>query len=120
MLASIVVYSAMPEMFGTDQQQTNPVFFKVILAVAIACIVFCFSFRRRFIASPAAVLINDPTNVAALKRWQTGHILHFAFSLSVALYGLVLRYTGFSMRQVLPFYIAGFALMLYGIPRQPK
>ena len=66
------------------------------------------------------MLVKDPTDIIALRRWLTGHILHYSLSLAVALYGLVLRYAGFSLHEVLPFYIGGFVLMLYGMPRPPN
>jgi hypothetical protein len=95
MLPFVVGYSVLPEILGTAQKPGNPAFFNAISAVAITCIVVCFLFRRRFIAAAATVLVKDPRDIAALKRWQIGHILHFALSLSVALYSLVLRYVGF-------------------------
>lgn len=120
MLASIVVYAVLPEIIGTIQQRTNLVFFEAMAAVAIACIFLCFLFRRRFVTRAATVLVKDPTDIVALKRWQTGHILHFSSSLAVTLYGLVLRYAGFSLSEVWPFYVAGLALMFYGMSRKPK
>jgi len=120
LLAAVVVYAAVPEISGTTPKLENPTFVKIIAALALACVLVCFRFRRRFIASGAHILATDQNNIAALRRWQTGYILHFSCSLSVALYGLVLRYTGSSFSQVVPFYVAGFVLMLYGMPKQPN
>ena len=53
-------------------------------------------------------------------RWQTGYILGFAQSEAIALFGLSLRYMGFTLREVSPFYVVGFVLMLLSWPRVPR
>lgn len=45
-----------------------------------------------------------------------GHIVIYAISLSIALYGLMLDFMGFSMPAVAPFLLAGFALILFFRP----
>lgn len=120
LLGAVVFYAMLPEISRAPLKTQNPTFFKIISAFAIGCIVICFLFRWRLTLPARATLVKDPTAVAVLRRWQTGHILHYSLSLTVALYGLVLRYAGFSLHQVLPFYVAGFVLLLYGMPRQPN
>lgn len=62
----------------------------------------------------------DPTHAKALKRWQLGHIIQFAFGESMALYGLVLRYQGFTLPQVVIFYLAGVGFVFLGYPKEPR
>jgi F0F1-type ATP synthase membrane subunit c/vacuolar-type H+-ATPase subunit K len=73
--------------------------------------------RRLFILRAEATLISEPENAEALTRWRTGHLAIYALSESVALFGLVLRILGFNLSEVMPFYLAGFALILLFGPR---
>jgi hypothetical protein len=55
-----------------------------------------------------------------LRRWQTGCILGFAQSEAIERrVGLSLRFMGFTLREVAPFYAAGFVLMIFSGPRAP-
>jgi hypothetical protein len=120
MLGSIVLLAAVAEFSAQARPEPKVSFFKAIAAVAIGLVFSCLVLRRKYVVQPAKRLVLEPTDAAALKRWQAGHILHYSMSEAVALYGLVLRYQGFSLSQVLPFYLVGLALMLYGRPRAPK
>jgi hypothetical protein len=47
-------------------------------------------------------------------------VLVFAFCLAVGLHGFMLRFIGFTLQQVIPFYLSSIALMLYNFPRDPS
>jgi len=67
-----------------------------------------------------ATLRTGATDVGTLNRWRSGYIVTYALSESLALFGLILRFMGFNLVQVAPFYLAGFILMLFFGPRQPS
>jgi hypothetical protein len=50
---------------------------------------------------------------------MAGYLLTYCLSESIALFGIVLNTLGFSLRQAMPFYIAGFVLILLLRPRIP-
>jgi len=52
----------------------------------------------------------DPKN---LRRAYAVQLLLMACSLAVVLYGLVVRFTGATLAQALPFYVVGSSLLLY-------
>jgi len=64
-------------------------------------------------------LATRPNDAATLSRWRAGHIMTYALSEAIAIFGLVLRIIGFSLSQVASFYIAGFILLLFFGPRRP-
>jgi hypothetical protein len=69
------------------------------------------------VAPAEAVLRLQPDDAASTIRWRTGCIVTYALSEAVALFGLMLRITGFALSQVAVFYIAGILLLLFFSPR---
>jgi len=91
----------------------------VIAALALGLVAVIFFVRRKLITAAETVLASQPNDPAALARLRGGYIMIWAFTESIVLYGLVLRYLGFSFTQVTPFFVGGFALMLFMPPRRP-
>jgi F0F1-type ATP synthase membrane subunit c/vacuolar-type H+-ATPase subunit K len=117
MLASIVLFVIVAERSGQASQRPEIVFLEAMTGAAVLVVIAQMVMRRRLLAEGARLLAEDPTSIQGLTRWQTGYIVSYAFSEAVALFGLVLRFTGFTLREVAPFYIAGFVLMLLAAPR---
>jgi F0F1-type ATP synthase membrane subunit c/vacuolar-type H+-ATPase subunit K len=121
MLASIVLLVGVAEKSAPKSHgRTNWILFEVIAGVVGAIAIASMAIRRRYIGRALPQLVEDPTDTKALKRWQTGHIIHFALSESMPLYGLVLRYQGFTLPQVAAFYFAGIGFMVLGYPKDPR
>jgi hypothetical protein len=97
----------------------NPVLFRGIVIVAAGEVVVLFLLRQRLLTQATEVLRTQPDDNSALGKWRSGNILSWALGLSIALYGLVLRYMGFDFRQVVPFFAVGFCLILLLPPRRP-
>ncbi len=76
--------------------------------------------RRGRLAKLEKILSCDQKDIAALNPWRATYLLIFMACEAIALYGLVLRFLGFTFTQVASFYIAGFVLMLYFAPRRPS
>jgi hypothetical protein len=105
--------------FANVRTTPNAIVLRAMSIVAAAEVIALFVLRRKMLVPAMALLSSQSEDAAALARWKTGHIVTWALSLSVALYGLVLRYLGFAFTQVAPFFIAGFILMLFYFPRRP-
>jgi hypothetical protein len=118
LLATIVLYAVIAECFGPAPKAQAPLVFYAITAVAISLIATMFAIRRGRLAKLEKVLSSDQEDVAALNPWRATYLVIFMACEAIALYGLVLRFLGFSFTQVSPFYIAGFVLMLYFAPRR--
>lgn len=118
LLAAVVLYVYFCSI-AKVQSTPNPLFFRAIVLVACSEVVALFVLRRVLFRPAAALLSSQPEDALSLKKWRAGNIVSWCFSLSIALYGVVLRYTGFSFRQAVPFFAVGFCLILLLPPRRP-
>ena len=121
LLVSIVLYVFIGERIGrsTSGAPDRNIYFVVTL-VAITTVGIIFAVWRLFVLRSEATLADHPEDTAALKRWRTGYIITYTLCETVVLFGLVLRLMGFTLSEVAPFYIVGFALMLLFSPRPPR
>ncbi len=120
LLVTIVLYAAIAERFGPAPKAQAPLVFYTITAVAISLIATMFAIRRGRLAKIEKVLSTQQEDTAALNPWRATYLLIFMACEAIALYGLVLRFLGFTFMQVTPFYVAGFVLLLYFAPRRPS
>jgi hypothetical protein len=118
LLMSIVLYAVMTKIVPANVAP-NILLFKMLSLLAMGTVVMIFLLRRKLVRSAEQTLSAQPDDTAALARWRTGYLITYAFSEAIALYGLVLHFTGFAFMQVLPFFIAGFVLILFYAPRRP-
>ena len=120
MLSSIVLLAVVGERAAQGTaQRPQVVFVEAITLVAIVLVIAQAVLRRKFLTVGAQLLAQDPTSRQGLMRWRAGHIVGYAMSEAVALFGLVLRFLGFTLREVAPFYVAGVILMLFSAPKVP-
>ncbi len=118
MLISIVLYLVIVVQLPAHTAP-NPLLFRVLALLGVANVGLILFLRRIFVASPAEVLRSSPQDSTALAKWKSGHILTWAFAEAIALYGLVLHFLGFSMREVSPFFMAGALLIVVFGPKLP-
>jgi hypothetical protein len=95
----------------------NPIMLRVITAVCVSEVVIVFVMRRLRLSPVEAILANQPEDAKALARLRQAYVVAYAISLSIALYGVVLHFLGFSMSEVAPFFLAGLALILFLRPK---
>jgi magnesium-transporting ATPase (P-type) len=121
LLVSIVLYVFIGERIGrsTSGAPDRNIYFVVTL-VAITTVGIIFAVWRLFVLRSEATLADHPEDTAALKRWRTGYIITYTLCETVVLFGLVLRFMGFTLSEVAPFYVVGFALILLFGPRRPR
>lgn len=97
----------------------KPIVLHFIVVMALGLVAGMFFIRRKFITAAETLLSSQPNDPAALARLRGGYIVIWALAETIVLYGLVLRYMGFSFAQVSPFFMGGFVLMLFMPPRRP-
>lgn len=119
MLGGILVYVVLGEAIGAVSGLNNATMFYVLSMVTVTIVGVILVVRRTLVMQSANALAVRPADAATLARWRTGYVMTYALSEAIALFGLVLRLTGFSLSQVAPFYVAGFILLLYFGPRRP-
>jgi len=120
MLVSIALYVFIGQSLASAARASNPVIFYVLSLAAITIVGVILVVRRTLVLQSEATLKTRPTDVATLNRWKSGYIVTDVLSESLAVFGLVLCFVGFTLSQVAPFYLAGFILMLFFRPRQPS
>lgn len=116
MLASVVLYVFVGEQVSVSSV-ANPMLFYALSFGAITTVGVMLVMRRTLVLPSEVALRSRPDDTASLNRWRVGYVITYALSEAVALFGLVLRITGFTLSQVAPFYIAGFILLAFFSPR---
>jgi hypothetical protein len=120
LMLSVVLYVFVGETVAPNARTApNSAFYFAITLVAIVMVGMIVVTRRLLVRRSEELLAAEPSDSAALMRWRAGYIVTYAMSEALALLGFVLRILGFTLSQVAPFYIAGFALMLFFGPRRP-
>jgi hypothetical protein len=116
LLGSILIYIAVGETLARVAAPNMMLFYALTFA-AITTVGAMLVIRRTMVAPAEAALRLRPDDAASTIRWRTGCIVTYAMSEAVALFGLMLRITGFALSQVAVFYIAGILLLLFFSPR---
>jgi hypothetical protein len=116
LLGAIVMYGLLVLRLPSSATP-NPIVLRVLTVVAGAIVVLLIVMRRIQVLTAEAILEKQPQDAKALARWRQGHLVTYILSLSIALYGLVLHFFGFSISQIAPFFIAGTALILFLGPK---
>ncbi|HXU17158.1 MAG TPA: hypothetical protein VN708_18635 [Terriglobales bacterium] len=118
MLISIALYFGMVRMIPSHASP-NPLIFRVLAIFAFANLGALVWLRKLLVATPCEVLRSRPEDAAALGKWKSGQLITWALGESIALYGLILHFLGFSMGPVIPFFLTGALLILLFPPRLP-
>ncbi len=118
-MVSIGLYALLIWRIPTTSYSLNPAFYFVVSGVAASTVIVMLAIRRALLARAETVLSSKASDAAALARWRAAHILAYALSESVALYGVVLHFVGATASQVAPFLIAALLLMMFLRPVLP-
>ena len=119
MLVSIALYVFVGEEAAGRAAAPNPTMFYAISFDSISLVGVIFVVRRTLVFQSEVQLRQTPDDGVLLARWRSGYICTYALCEALALFGLVLRVVGFTLAQVWPYYVGGFALMLICAPRRP-
>lgn len=119
MIVSIGLYVFVGERMAVAGKP-DPATFYVLSLVSIIVVGFILVVRRTLVLQSEETLKAKSTDLAAVNRWRSGYIATYVLSESLALFGLVLRFLGFNLGQVAPFYLGALVLMIFFGPRQPS
>jgi hypothetical protein len=120
MLAALGMFILLPQWLHPHPDHPAPqaVFF-AITGMACVDVAIAFFMHSRMIQRAIPELLANPEDKTGLGRWRAAYVIAFAFATAVGLFGLVLRFLGFSLGQVATFYVAGIGMLLYFNPRAP-
>ena len=119
MLVSIALYGMAGEFAGHIGVPNKAVFYAVSLA-AISTVGAAFVVRRTLVLPAETLLWQKPSDPRTQARWKKGYLFLYALCEAVALFGLILRITGFTLANVWGFYLGGFLLVWIFSPRAPR
>ena len=119
MLGSILLYAVVGKIISFGAHPADSSLSYVFTTAGVALVGVIFVVRRTLVLRPAEDLAARPDDSISLSHWKTGYIATYVLCETLALLGLVLRFLGFTFRQSLPFYVAGFVLLLFFGPREP-
>lgn len=118
MLIALVLYLYLPEVAHVQPKAVPSAMYYSITVLTAGIVGAIFIVRRRWTMPVEGRLSTDPENKEALLRLRKGYVLIYALSEAAVLFGLQLRFIGFTRLQVIPFYITGGILLLYFFPRK--
>lgn len=120
MLGSIALCVFIGERVAGRVPAPNSTMFYGISFVSISIIGAIFVVRRTLVMQSEVQLLQKPDDKIVVARWRAGYVVTYALCEALALFAFVLRFLGFTLSQVWPFYLGGFALMLFFTPRAPR
>ena len=105
-LIAIVLYFQLSRSLPSHTKP-NPVLLYALAAFACGEVLTIFILRWILVSRSANALVADPTDQKALSRWKTGYLGMYSVALSIAIYGLLLHFLGFTIQYVIPFFVTG-------------
>ncbi|MBZ5664053.1 MAG: hypothetical protein LAO30_05565 [Acidobacteriia bacterium] len=121
MLVSIALYALAGEMLSrTMNRIPGNTLFHAFSLISISLVGATVVVRRTLVLPSEAALKKNSEDDLAVARWRTGHIVLFAMSEVLGLFGLILRMAGFTLANVCGFYLGAFLLLLLYSPRAPR
>lgn len=118
LLISTVLY-AFIALHAAERSRGTPLMIASLALLSGAMAIAAFVIRAKLVGKAEAQLSLQPDDKVMLSRWRSAYVMIWALCEAIAVYGLVLRYLGFTMAQVAPFFAAGFLLMLAFPVRRP-
>ena len=118
LLISIVLY-VFVALHAPVRSHGIPLMILCLALLSGAMAIAVFVIRTKMVGKFEALLATQPDDKLLLSKWRSAYVLMWALCEAIAMYGLTLRYLGFTMPQVAPFFAAGFLLMLVFPARRP-
>jgi hypothetical protein len=119
MLGSILLYAVVGELVGPAARAVNPALSYIFTTMGVAIVGIIFVVRRTLVLRSAETLAANPEDSLTLNHWKTGYVATYALCEALAVFGIVLRFTGFNFQQSLPFYVGSLVLLFFFGPRKP-
>jgi hypothetical protein len=116
-LVAEFIYIALPEMLHTTARPIQPMMYWLLLGMSMMELAAIVVMRKFTVSRSEDILRATPSDAAAILRWRQGQLSTFAIASAIVLFGLVLRFIGSSLMQVVPFYVVGIAAMIVFKPK---
>jgi hypothetical protein len=120
MVGSIIVYAILGEFVRPASRALDPALSYLFTTMGVAIVGVIFVVRRTLVFRVEESLVTRPDDTLSLNQWKTGFIATYALCEALALFGLIERFLGCTVRQSALYYVGGFVLMLFFRPRRPE
>jgi len=120
MLGSIVLYGFVGQVARPLARGVDPGLSYLLATLGVAIVGMIFVIRRTLVFRAEASLASEPDDSLSLNRWKTGFIATYALCEILALFGLILQFTGGGLQASVPYYLSGFVLLFFFRPHQPE
>jgi hypothetical protein len=118
LIFSVLIYVVVGESIGPKEARDVRMIYIAFGVLTLIQTGFIFLMRSTLIEKATAALRLDAGDSLTLGRWQALMVVTLAMSESVALYGLVVRVLGASLKEASIFYGAGILLLFLCSPRK--
>lgn len=119
MLGSILLYAVVGEVLGSGARAIDSSLSYAFATAGVAIVGVIFVVRRTLVLRSAESLAAHPDDALTVGHWRNGYLVTYALCEILALFGLILRFTGVNFQHSLPYYIGGFVLLFFFGPREP-
>jgi hypothetical protein len=116
MVGSMAMFIVVGELVHGSISPSSTLFYALSLA-SISVLGAVFVFRRTLVSPCERALREKPDDAVLLARWKAGYILLYGLCETLALFGLILRISGFALIHVWGFYAGGLLLTILFSPR---
>jgi len=117
---SIPLYIYAGRLVGASGSLRFPNAEKILVVLGALSLLSFFWFWKKQYLPALDDLRNQPENIRAIQRWRTYWTILACVANSVAVLGLIFWMAGKTLQQSLPFFVAGFLLLLLLWPRTPR
>src|SRR3984885_6833006 len=107
MLGSILLFAVLGEVLGSRARVVDASLSYVFTTAGVAIVGVIFVVRRTLVLRSAENLAEHPDDSLTLSHWKSGYVATYALCEALALFGVVLRFTGCNFRKSRPVYIGG-------------
>lgn len=119
MLASILLNGFVGEAVGPVARAVDPALSYLFTTLGVAIVGLIFVVRRTLVLRAEESLATHSDDALSLNHWRTGYLATYVLCDALALFGLIQRLLGSTLKQSAPYYAGGFVLLLFFRPRPP-
>ena len=118
-LASVLFYIVVGEIVGPSSHRVDTTLSYAFATVGVSIVGMIFVVRRTLVLRASETLATHPDDLLSLNQFRTGYLATYALCEVLALFGIILRFTGCNLQQSLPYYLSGLVLLSFFRPKAP-
>jgi cytochrome b561 len=118
-LASVILYIVVGEIAGPSPHRVDTTLSYAFATIGVSIVGMIFVVRRTLVLRASESLATRPDDLLSLNQFRIGYFATYALCEVLALFGIILRFTGCNLLQSLPYYLSGLVLLAFFRPKTP-